>query len=679
MRATRSGGLRRALRRLSLLGMLAAASVAAAVSTASAVSVCATVETAPAHNPLDAADDAAVWLHPTNPALSTVVGVDKSMTGGGLDVFDPSGARLSFVTPLGGRRSNNDDVRYNFPLGGTRVDLLGVSTRDSRSLDFYTVDPATRTLTFNASVPLANSLLGIARGFAMYHSPVSGKYYAFVTDSGKTQQYELDGSSGKVTGTLVRTLQTLGVTEGLVADDELGQVYVAEEDIGGVWRFGAEPTDPITGVKIITTIEVGGPIVQDIKGLSMYYASGGAGYLIAASQGGDSFHLLNRGDNAYVGEFNIADCTGSNGIDGVTAIDGIDVTNASLGPLFPQGAFISHDDKNPGFNQNYKIVPWQTIANAFTPNLIVDPTFNPRCIGAPGPCAGNPPPTPGGTPGGSTGGVGGPGSGGGAVTGGRSNIYRVQLDGSGLRRLTSAPAGVSYASPAWSRNGRLIAFSGPTCAGCASGIFVVPAAGGAQRRVTGTPLGATRPSWGRLDRLLTFVAGTTSVYSISPLGTGRRRLASGGAVRDQSVWSPDGRQIAFTSQQWNGAWDLWVMNADGGRKRNLTRTLRSEREPAWSHSGRRIAFARRVGGKWAVFVMPATGGPARRLTPASTDCRQPAWSPDDRQIACASAGAAIVLMRADGTRRRRLATGTVTAAAPTWSPDDRSIAFASNG
>jgi len=196
--------------------------------------------------------------------------------------------------------------------------------------------------------------------------------------------------------------------------------------------------------------------------------------------------------------------------------------------------------------------------------------LQPRCIGAPGPCAGTSPPP----PGGSTSGVGGSGSGGGAVTGGRSNIYRVQLDGSGRRRLTSAPAGVSYDSPAWSRSGRLIAFSGPTCAGCASGIFVVPAAGGAQRSVPGTPPGATRPSWGRLDRMLTFVAGTTSVYSISPLGTGRR-LASGGAARDQSVWSPDGLQIAFTSQQWNGAWDLWVMNADGSRKRNLTRTLRS--------------------------------------------------------------------------------------------------------
>ncbi len=263
------------------------------------VNVCPTVETAEMHNPLDAADDSAVWIHPTDPALSTLIGTDKS-DNGGLNVYDLSGAELQFKND---GRLNNDDVRYNFPLGSTRVALVGASNRVAKTLDFYKVDEPARTLTKVGAVPV-DPTIATPRGFAMYHSPVSGKYYGFVTDSGKTLQYELDGSSGQVTGRLVRRLATISnATEGLAADDELARLYIGEEDIGGVWRFGAEPTDATTGTKVLSTTETGGPIAQDVKGISIYYGRNSTGYLIAASQGADDFHLLSRVTNAHVGAF----------------------------------------------------------------------------------------------------------------------------------------------------------------------------------------------------------------------------------------------------------------------------------------------------------------------------------------------------------------------------------------
>ena len=324
----------------------------------------------------DAADDSAVWIHPTDPSLSTLIGTDKSTTGG-LNVYGLSGAELYFKND---GRLNNDDVRYNFPLASNGVGIVGATNRVARTLDFYKVNAADRSLTKVGAVPVS-SALSTPRGFALYHSPVSGKYYAFVTDSGKTEQYELSGASGQVTGALVRRLATIpNATPGLVADDELGRVYVGEEDIGGVWRFGAEPTDPTSGTKIVTTMENGGPIRQDIKGLALYYAANRAGYLIAASQGGSSFHILDRGDNHYVGEFKIVAC---NGIDAVDGEDGIEVANFNLGPLFPQGFFTSTDFTNTGgTNQNHKLVPWDSIAKAFSPPLTIDSSFDPRKIGA---------------------------------------------------------------------------------------------------------------------------------------------------------------------------------------------------------------------------------------------------------------------------------------------------------
>lgn len=63
---------------------------------------------------------------------------------------------------------------------------------------------------------------------------------------------------------------------------------------------------------------------------------------------------------------------------GVTGTDGIDVISVAMGKGFPEGAFIAQDDTYDGANQNFKLVPWQSIASAFTPELTIDTTFSPR-------------------------------------------------------------------------------------------------------------------------------------------------------------------------------------------------------------------------------------------------------------------------------------------------------------
>jgi myo-inositol-hexaphosphate 3-phosphohydrolase len=356
---------------LAVAGLLVA--LVAPVANAAVVQVSATVETAPMHGTGDAADDAAIWIHPTDPSKSTIIGADKSTNGHGLVVYDLSGREL-FYYPDG--RMNNVDVRYNFPLGGTPVALVGVTNR-VRSLDFYKVNVGDRSLTKVGSFAPGTDIQ-TPRGFSLYHSPVTGKYYAYVTDSGKIEQWELDGSTGSVTGRLVRKWTLGGVTEGLVADDEMKRLYVAQEDIGGIWRIGAEAGDSTAGTKVVSTTETGGDIVQDIKGITIYYGSGGAGYLLAASQGSDRFHVYARDDNRPLGAFQIV---AGNGVDAVTGMDGIDVTNFGVGGPFPQGFFITQDHVNDGANQSFKLVPWQTIAAAYSPPLLVDAAFDPREIG----------------------------------------------------------------------------------------------------------------------------------------------------------------------------------------------------------------------------------------------------------------------------------------------------------
>jgi 3-phytase len=345
--------------------------------------VVATAETEQVPNPGDAADDIAIWVHPADRSLSTVIGTDKTDPGGGLAVYDLTGRQLHFYAD---GSMNNVDLRYNFPLGGQPVALVGATNRSTDTLDFYKVNEADRSLSKAGSFP-SSGAVARGRGFTMYRSPDSGKYYAFVTDfrTNIVEQYELSGESGSVNGTLVRSFDNGSSSEGMVADDELKFLYVSEEETG-VWRYGAEPGAGADRVLIDGLVDAGGHLTDNVKGLAIYYAGGRQGYLIVASQGASSYQVYDRLDGEFLGEFDI----GSSGdIDGASGQDGIEVTNISLGYEFPQGLFVSQDNLNPPANQNYKLVPWQSIALATIPALIIDPAANPHQLSGP---LGSPPP-----------------------------------------------------------------------------------------------------------------------------------------------------------------------------------------------------------------------------------------------------------------------------------------------
>lgn len=327
--------------------------------------VAATAETAPVPHAGDAADDAAIWVHPTDPALSTVIGTDKL---GGLAVYDLAGRQLAYhadSTP------NNVDIRYDFPLGGRRETIVVTSDTTADALRVYRVDPATRGLVHVSARTLS---VGIGLyGLCMYRSPVSGKHYVFDSDSsGNLQQWELFDNAGKVDARKVRQLDVGSTAEGCVADDETGALYLAEEDVA-IWRYDAEPTG---GTARSQVDAVGaGRLVADIEGLSLYYATGGAGYLIASSQGSSAFAVYDRRPpNSPVTTFTI----GAGAMDAVTYTDGLDVLSTPLGSRFPEGVLVVQDDRNDGANQNYKLVPWGSVARAGSTPLLVDTGWDPR-------------------------------------------------------------------------------------------------------------------------------------------------------------------------------------------------------------------------------------------------------------------------------------------------------------
>lgn len=148
-------------------------------------------------------------------------------------------------------------------------------------------------------------------------------------------------------------------------------------------------------------------------------------------------------------------------------------------------------------------------------------------------------------------------------------------------------------------------------------------------------------------------------------------------------------QIAFVSNR-DGNKEIYVMDGHGKNLRNLTNNPDTDRDPAWSPDGREIVFSsfRHGGighGHSAIYVMGADGKNVRRLTYNPEGAGQPAWSPDNRQITFSSyryyagdSGPQIYVMQADGANVRRLTDHSALDYHPAWSPDGRSIAFQSD-
>jgi 3-phytase len=366
-------------------------------------------ETLPIDQRADA-DDPAIYVNATNSADSLVL---TSVKNAGLRVYDLSGNLLQTVNP-GGIRYNNIDLQYGFKLGNESVDIAVASDRGNDKLAIFKINPNpgaegnyleditdSNLGTLFQAAPFAEPYSSSSRsayGLALYRSPITNDYYVFANrrQTGDVAQFKLiDKGNGKIGIERVRefTVPTIGErdpqTEGMVVDQETGFLYIGQENIG-IWKFQAEPNGGTTGKLIDQVRDLGGNyLTDDVEGLTIYYGKNGTGYLLASSQGDNTFVAYTReGNNEYVGNFAV----GNNGsIDSVQESDGADVINVPLGPNFPFGLFVTQDGSNEpativsdegeeeNISSNFKFVPWENIANAFPNSLTIDTTsYDPR-------------------------------------------------------------------------------------------------------------------------------------------------------------------------------------------------------------------------------------------------------------------------------------------------------------
>lgn len=151
-----------------------------------------------------------------------------------------------------------------------------------------------------------------------------------------------------------------------------------------------------------------------------------------------------------------------------------------------------------------------------------------------------------------------------AQPGGKGNIVidAVPPDGSALKDSNARRNLTVGESPSWSPDDTQLVFH--TCRGSTCGIFKSSSAPGSEAiPVVGDDGGL--PAWSPDGKRLVYqkeVDGQKQLFIINADGSGKRQLTSGAVMRVSAVWSADGSFIFYRSPE-GGPWSIWRINADG--------------------------------------------------------------------------------------------------------------------
>ncbi len=265
------------------------------------------------------------------------------------------------------------------------------------------------------------------------------------------------------------------------------------------------------------------------------------------------------------------------------------------------------------------------------------------------------------------------------------DVYIINADGTGLKRVTTDPA--ADFDPSWSPDRKRIVYRHQPGDVLSTDIYTIQSDGSDARNLTkskGVP--DWGPAWSPDGRQIAWNSdpdrrGVFRGYLMHPDGSGVRPLGADVWV-EYPAWSPDGTRLAFMGQTPAGTenYEIYVVGADGTGLRRLTHSAGPDGWPAWSPDGERVLFASvrddcafskapdckttgDIGPYHTLYVMQADGSDQTRMSDVYGQIAD--WSPDGRYIVL-EGRTGLSVMRADGSGLTTLPTGVPSPYFPDW-------------